>query len=152
MINRDYDREFNTGFFAFAFQFWFDFCTPFPGCPQWVIINYSKIRIQNSLMCVFDWRAKTIAVCAPFWVAWQKCCPSTSPWEFPNKAIDHMQHTLCQVLKHGDEPSDCESSCLCYYSYIFEGLGLHAVYITRYVVSFTKHLHNWIEIIKIERQ
>ena len=89
---------------------------------------YSKIRIQNSLMCIFDWRAKTIAVRAPFWVAWQKCCPSTSPWEFPNKAINHMQHTLCQVLKHGDEPSDYESSCLCYYSYI-EDLGLHAVYI-----------------------
>ena len=105
---------------------------------------YSKIRIQNSLMCVFDWRAKTIAVCAPFWVAWQKMLSF--------KAINHVQHTLCQVLKHGDEPSDCEFSCLCYYSYIFEGLGLHAVYITRYVVSFTKHLHNWIEIIKIERQ
>jgi len=52
-----------------------------------------------------------------------------------------MQHTLCQVLKHGDEPRDCESSCLCYYSYI-EDLGLHAVYIMRYVIRITKHLHN----------
>ena len=62
-----------------------------------------------------------------------------------------MQHTLCQVLKHGDEPSDCESSCLCYYSYI-EDLGLHAVYITHYVIRITKHLRNRIEIIEIERQ
>ena len=43
------------------------------------------------------------------------------PWEFPKKA-----NHLCQVLKHGDEPSDCESSCPCYYSQI-EGLGLHVV-------------------------
>ena len=56
-----------------------------------------------------------------------------------------MQHTLCQVLKHGDEPSDCESSCLCYYSYI-EDLGLHAVYITRYVIRIMKHLCNRIAI------
>ena len=60
-----------------------------------------------------------------------------------------MQHTLCQVLKHGNEPSDCESSCPCYYSQI-EGLGLHVVYITRYVIRIKKHLHNRIEIIDIE--
>ena len=62
-----------------------------------------------------------------------------------------MQHTLCQVLKHGDEPHDCESSCLSYYSYI-EDLGLHAVYITRYVIRITKHLRNRIKIVEIERQ
>ena len=62
-----------------------------------------------------------------------------------------MRHALCQVLKHGDEPSDCESSCPCYYSQI-EGLGLHVVYITRYVIRIKKHLHNRIEIIEIERQ
>ena len=62
-----------------------------------------------------------------------------------------MQHTLCQVLKHGDEPSDCESSCLCYYSYT-EDLGLHAVYITHYVIRIMKHLRNQIEMIEIERQ
>ena len=60
-----------------------------------------------------------------------------------------MRHALCQVLKHGDEPSDCESSCPCYYSQI-EGLGLHVVYITRYVIRIKKHLHNRIEIIEIE--
>ena len=52
-----------------------------------------------------------------------------------------MQHTLCQVLKHGDELSDCESSCLCYYSYI-EDLGLHAVYITHYVIRKIKAEQN----------
>ena len=62
-----------------------------------------------------------------------------------------MQHTFCQVLKHGDEPSDCESSRLCYYSYIGD-LGLHAVYITRYVIGITKHLLNRIKTIEIERQ
>ena len=62
-----------------------------------------------------------------------------------------MQHTLCQVLKHGNETSDCESSCLCYYSYI-EHLGLHDVYITHYVIRITKHLRNRIEIIEIVRQ
>ena len=55
-----------------------------------------------------------------------------------------MQHTLCQFLKHGDEPSDGESSCPCYYSHI-EGLGLHVVYIARYVIRIKKHLHNRIE-------
>ena len=56
-----------------------------------------------------------------------------------------MRHALCQVLKHGNEQSDCESSCPCYYSQI-EGLGLHVVYITRYVIRIKKHLHNRIEI------
>ena len=60
-----------------------------------------------------------------------------------------MRHALCQVLKHGDEPSDCESSCPCYYSQI-EGLGLHVVNIMRYVIRIKKHLHNQIEIIEIE--
>ena len=62
-----------------------------------------------------------------------------------------MRHALCQVLKHGDEPSDCESSCPCYYSQI-EGLGLYVVYITYYVTKIKRHLHNQIEIIEIERQ
>ena len=58
-----------------------------------------------------------------------------------------MQHTLCQVLKHGNEPSDCESSCPCYHSQI-EGLGLHVVTLMRYVIRIKKHLHNQIEIIE----
>ena len=69
---------------------------------------------------------------------------STTPWEFPNKA-NHVRHAICQVLKHGDEPSDCESSCPHYYSHI-EGLGLHVVYIARYVRRIKKHLRNRIEI------
>ena len=56
-----------------------------------------------------------------------------------------MRHALCQVLKHGNEPSDCESSCPCYYSQI-EGLGLHVVYITRYVIRIKKHSHNRIKL------
>ena len=60
-----------------------------------------------------------------------------------------MQQALCQVLKHGNEPSDCESSCPCYYSQI-EGLGLHVVYIMRHVTRIKNHLHNQIEIIEIE--
>ena len=56
-----------------------------------------------------------------------------------------MQHTLYQVLKHGDEPSDCESSYLCYYCYI-EGLGLHAVYTACYVIRIKKRLRNRIKI------
>ena len=62
-----------------------------------------------------------------------------------------MRHAVSQVLKHGDEPSDCESSSPCYYSHI-EGLGLDVVYITRYVIRIKKHLNNQIEIIEIERQ
>ena len=50
-----------------------------------------------------------------------------------------------QVLKHGDEPIDCESSRPCYYSQI-EGLGLHVVNITYYIIRIKKHLHNQIEI------
>ena len=56
---------------------------------------------------------------------------------------------LGQVLKHDDEPSDCESSCPYNYSQI-EGLGLHVVCITRCVIRIKKHLHNRIEIIEIE--
>ena len=55
-----------------------------------------------------------------------------------------MRHALCQAVKHGDEPSDCESSCRCYYSQI-EVLGLHVVTIMRYVIRIKKHLHNRIE-------
>ena len=33
-----------------------------------------------------------------------------------------------------------------------EGLGLHVVYITPYVIRIKKHLRNRIEIIEIERQ
>ena len=62
-----------------------------------------------------------------------------------------MRHPLCQGLKHGDEPSDCESSSPRYYCQI-EGLGLYmyVVYITHYVIRINKHLHNQIEIIKID--
>ena len=62
-----------------------------------------------------------------------------------------MRQALSQVLKYGDEPSDSESSCPYYYSQI-ERLGLHVVYITRYVIRIKKHLHNRIEMIEIERQ
>ena len=56
-----------------------------------------------------------------------------------------------QVLKHGNEwPSDCKSSCPCYYFQI-GGLGLH-VYITHYVIRIKKHLHNQIKIIEIKSQ
>ena len=44
-----------------------------------------------------------------------------------------------------------ESSCPCYYSQI-EGLGLHVINITRYVIRIKKHLHNRTEIIEIKRQ
>ena len=67
--------------------------------------------------------------------------------EFPNKA-NHIRLTLCQFLKHGKEPGHCESFCPCYYSQI-EGLGLHVVNITCYVIRIQKHLHNRIEIIEI---
>ena len=59
-----------------------------------------------------------------------------------------MRHAPCQVLKHGNEPSVCESSYPCYYSQI-EGLGLN-VYITRYVIRIKKQLHNRIEMIEIK--
>ena len=52
-----------------------------------------------------------------------------------------MRHALCQVLKHGDEPSDCESSCPCYYSQI-QGLGLK-VYITRYAIRIQANDKNY---------
>ena len=54
-------------------------------------------------------------------------------------------NALCQVLKLGNEPSDCESSRSCYYSKI-EGLRLHVVNITHYIIRIKKHLHNRIEI------
>ena len=62
-----------------------------------------------------------------------------------------MRHALCQGLKHGDKPSDWESSRPRYYSQI-EGLGLYmyVVYITHYVIGIKRHLHNRIKIIEIE--
>ena len=62
--------------------------------------------------------------------------------------MTRSRYALCQVPKHCNEPSVCESSCPCYYSQI-EGLGLN-VYITHYVIRIKKHLHNRIEIIEIE--
>ena len=133
--------QFNSGFFASASRFWFGFCTPFPGCPHWVIIFYNKnpelFNVRFWLTSKDDSSSCAILSCLA------KLLSFNLPWEFPNKAINHMQ-----VLKHGDEPSDCESSCLCCYSYIAD-LGLHAVYITHYVIRITKHLRNRIE---IERQ
>ena len=65
---------------------------------------------------------------------------------------------MCDTLfvrfsNNGDEPSDGESSCPCFYSQI-EGFGFHVVYITHYmyVIRIKKHLHNGIEIVEIERQ
>ena len=52
-----------------------------------------------------------------------------------------MRQAICRVLKNGHEPSDGESSCPCYCSQI-EGVGLHVVNITRYVIRIKKHLHN----------
>ena len=62
-----------------------------------------------------------------------------------------MRYALCQVVKHGDEPSDSESSCPCFYSQI-EGLLFYVVYITHYLIRIKKHLHNRIEIVEMERQ
>ena len=45
---------------------------------------------------------------------------------------------------NGDELSDGESSCPCFYSQI-KGLWFHVVYIMRYVIRIKKHLHNEIE-------
>ena len=43
--------------------------------------------------------------------------------------------------------------CPCYYSHTrIEGLGLHVVNITRYVITIKNYLHNRIKVIKIERQ
>ena len=63
---------------------------------------------------------------------------------------------MCDMLfvrfsNNGDELSDGESSCPCFYSQI-KGLWFHVVYIMRYVMRIKKHLHNGIEIVEIERQ
>ena len=60
-----------------------------------------------------------------------------------------LRQALCQVPKDDDEPSHCESSSQCHPSQI-EGLRLHAVSITRYVIGIKKHYNNRIEIIEIE--
>ena len=71
----------------------------------------------------------------------EKCCPLTTPWEFPTKA-NHVRNALYQVLKLGyEQPSGRESSCAFYYSQV-GGLGLHVVYITHYVITITKHFRN----------
>ena len=62
---------------------------------------------------------------------------------------------MCDTLfvrfsNNGDEPSDGESSCPCFYSQI-EDLWFHVVYIMYYVIRMKKHLHNGIEIVEIER-
>ena len=54
---------------------------------------------------------------------------------------NHVQNALCQVLKHGDEPSNCESLHPCYYSLIIEGLGLHVVNIKHYIIRIKKHIY-----------
>ena len=139
--------RFVSRFFASTFRFWFDFCTTFPGCPQWVIILQNQ-NPELFKMCVFDWQAKTIAVRAPFCVACKNAVLQPPLENF------HISQTMCDKLfvrfsNMGDEPSDCYSSCPCYYSQI-EGLGLHFVNIARYGIRIKKHLQNRIEIIEIE--
>ena len=63
--------------------------------------------------------------------------------------ISKQGKTMCETLfvrfsKHGDKPSNCESSHPCYYSQI-EGLGLHVVNIMHYIIRIKKHLHNQIK-------
>ena len=60
-----------------------------------------------------------------------------------------MRHALCQVLKHGDAPRTVYPPVPD--TIYIEGLGLHVVYITRYVMRIKKHLYNRIEKIEIER-
>ena len=125
-----------------------DFGTPYPGCPQWVIIFYNKnpqlLNVRFWLISKDDSSTCAILCCLVKMLSFNLLS------EFPNKA-NHVRHALCQVLKHGDVSSDCVSSCPCYYSYI-EGLGLHVVYVTRYVIRIKKHLHNRIKKIECERQ
>ena len=135
---------------ASTFRFWFDFCIPFEGCSQWVII----------ILLLLNQNPEFSKMCRVFLKSKSDCSSSTilgclvkMPWEFPNKA-SHVRHTLCQVLKHGNkQTSDSEYSCPCYYSQI-KCLGLHAVYIVNALcyIRIKKHLHNQIEIIVVERQ
>ena len=109
---------------------------------------YCKIRIQNSLKCAF----------------WLTSKEDSSSWAIlccPVKMLS-LNHPL-RITKQ-DKP------CICYTLFFkfsnmatnqatvnphvpvtqIEGLGLHVVNITRYVIRIKKHLHNRIEIIEIE--
>ena len=77
-------------------------------------IPYILVPKHQSHIFIQKWSGMTskddYSSCAILWCL-EKCCPLTTPWEFPNKA-NHLRNALCQVLKHGDErPSGCESSC-----------------------------------------
>ena len=93
-------------------------------------------------MCIFDRRAKTIAVRVPLNVLPGKNVVSQPPLENIQTRQNHVRNTLCQVLKHGDEPSNCESLHPCYYSLI-EGLGLHVFNIKHYIIRIIikKHIY-----------
>ena len=70
-------------------------------------------------MYVFDWQAMKCAVHAPFCVAQQKCCPSTTPWKFLNKA---MCKTLIVNMAMNDQvivklPASFRSAVWKYYGF-----------------------------------
>ena len=88
--------QFNSGFFASASRFWFGFCTPFPGCPHWVIIFQNK---NPELFNVRFWlTSKDDSSLCAILSCLAKMLSFNLPWEFPNKAINHMQHTLLVQL------------------------------------------------------
>ena len=64
------------------------------------------------------------------------------------KNLGNLQEFFGQMVYR---PPLAENCPYAYDSHI-EGLGLHVVYITRYVIRIKKHLHSRIEIIEIERQ
>ena len=128
-INRDYDRLVRFTILCFHVSILIRFLHTFSRVPS---VSYYIVKSETS---------KDDCSPCPILCYLGKCCPLTTPWEFPTK-VNHVRNALCQVLKLGyEQPSGCEFSSAFYYSQV-GGLGLHVVYITHYVITITKHFRN----------
>ena len=70
---------------------------------KWAITLWTNSS-DAFIIGVFDWGVKEFVVHAPFCVAWLKVCPSTTPWEFPNK-VNHACNKLLVTFSNMAEQS-----------------------------------------------
>ena len=89
-------------------------------------------------MCVFDWRAKTIAVRAPFCVACKNAVLQPSLENF------QIRQTMCDTL-FVRFSNMATNQATVNPPVPVTILRLHVVNIMRYVIRIKKHLHNQIE-------
>ena len=144
--------QFSSRFFASTFQFPFNYGKRVPSqllkplVSKFVVVLFLKLAItlwSNSsdafIIGVFDWGVREFAVHAPFCVVWLKLCPSTTPWEFPNK-VNHACNKLLVTFSSVAEQShavrwvDASGS---FWSFVWKHYG----FLVNNEISIRKHYY-----------